>query len=716
MFKPRRRFAGRAAAIVFGLALVAALTLLRASEPYPLVAARETVFDYYQQLPPRPPADLPVLVVDIDEASLAAYGQWPWPRDLLATLTRRLGEMGAAAIAFDMLFAEPDRSSPSRTVPGTPDFDAEFADALATSPSILGLSERPGAEVETIPLKAGIAVSGARPVTIPLLRGAVLPLPKLRDASAGLGAISLGQDDSGTVVRNLPLVWRHGDAIVPTLALEALRIAAGETTLVVLGDTAGAGIVESVRVGQWSVPTTTSGALRLYYRPAGQGAAISAGDVLSDSYIDLTQTVAGRIVLIGTSAAGLLDLRRTALGEVVAGVSIHAQALEQILAGAYLYRADWVGGIEMLLFAVVGLILVLAVAFAGPRGGLVVSILAVLGGAASSWVAFSRYGVLIDVSFLLLGAVVVYAAMAFFRFAVTDADRRKLRNAFAYYVAPSLLAEIEENADTLRLGGEVRDLTVMFCDVRNYTSISERMRPEDVLGLLNRLFDRLAHCITTERGTIDKFMGDAIMAFWNAPLDVPHHPRRACRAALAMRDAVAALNASEVGEPIAIGIGISSGEALVGNMGSSERFDYSCVGDTVNVASRIEGACKVVHYGILVSEATAAAICDMAVLPAGHVHLRGVSEPQSVHILVGDERMAASPTFRTLRERHTALLAAGVPDDLLAECRRLSAEVESSLLVFYDALPERRADFSAFVAPAPLRAVGDRDLATGSEF
>ena len=714
MFQPRRKLTGRTAATLFGLALVAGLTLLRAGEPYPLVAARETVFDYYQQLQPRASSNLPVLVVDIDEASLAEHGQWPWPRDLMATLTRRLGELGAAAIAFDMLFSEPDRASPSRTIPGAPDFDAEFTDALGETPSVLGLSERPGAGAGEIPLKAGVAVSGAQPTTIPPLRGAVLPLPQLAQATSGLGAISLGQDDAGTVVRNLPLLWQRGETIVPTLALEALRIAAGETTIIVFGDTAEAGIVESVRVGQWAVPATATGALRLYYRPAEQGLTLSAGDVLSDGYASLAQTVAGRIVLVGTSAAGLLDIRRTALGEAVAGVSIHAQALEQILAGTYLHRADWVGGVEILLFAVVGAMLVLAVTFAGPKGGLVVSLLAVIGGTAASWLAFSRYGVLLDATFLLLGAIVVYAAMAFFRFAVTDADRRKLRSAFAHYVAPSLLVEIERNAQSVQLGGEVRDLSVMFCDVRNYTAISERMPPDEVLRLLNGLFDRLAHCITTERGTIDKFMGDAIMAFWNAPLDVPDHPRHACRAALAMREAVAALNTSGRNEPIAIGIGISTGEALVGNMGSRERFDYSCVGDTVNIASRIEGACKTVHYGILVTDRTAAAVPDMALLPAGHVHLRGVSEPQAAHLLVGDEILAASAAFLTLRERHHALLENGIPVDLIAQCRALAADVEPGLAAFYDALPMRRSDFSAAAAPLPLRAVAGSEVATGA--
>ena len=691
------------------------LTLLRAGEPYPLVAARETVFDYYQQLQPRPSADLPVLVVDIDEASLARHGQWPWPRDLMATLTRRLGELGAAVVAFDMLFAEPDRASPSRAIPGAPDFDAEFAGALAATPSVLGLSERPETGAGEIPLKTGMAISGTTPVTIPPMRGAVLPLPQLVDAATGLGTISLGQDDAGTVVRNLPLLWQQDETIVPTLALEALRIAAGEGTVVVLGDTAGVGIVESVRVGQWTVPTTAAGALRLYYRPAEEGAALSAGDLLADGYARLAEAVAGRIVLIGTSAAGLLDIRRTALGEAVPGVSIHAQALEQILAGSYLYRADWVGGLEMLLFAVVGAILVLAVTLAGPKGGLVVSVLAAIGGTGASWIAFSRYGVLLDATFLLLGAIVVYAAMAFFRFAVTDADKRKLRNAFAHYVAPSLLVEIENNAENVQLGGEVRDISVMFCDVRNYTAISQRMRPQDVLALLNALFDRLAHCITAERGTIDKFMGDAIMAFWNAPLDVPDHPRHACRAALAMRQAVAALNASGLNEPIAIGIGISTGEALVGNMGSRDRFDYSCVGDIVNIASRIEGACKVVHYGILVTQAVAAAVPEMAFLPAGHVHLRGVSEPQPAHLLVGDERTAAGAPFQALREQHAALVATGIPADLLAACRALALDVEPGLAAFYDVLPVRREDFSAFLAPVPLRAVGGTDMATGTE-
>ncbi|GLQ56328.1 CHASE2 domain-containing protein [Devosia nitrariae] len=705
MSKPRRKLNGRSAAILFGFALVAALTVLRASEPYPLVAARETAFDYYQQLQPRPAADLPVLVVDIDETSLGAHGQWPWPRDLLATLTERLGEMGAAAIAFDMLFAEPDRASPSRTIPGGPDFDDEFAAALAATPSVLGLSDRPGAASGSVPLKTGIAVSGAQPVTIHPLRGVVQPLPGLATASTGLGVISLGQDDSGAVVRTLPLVWRQGETIVPTLALEALRVAAGETTIVVLGDTADAGILESVRLGQWTVPTTASGALRLYYRPAGQGTTISAGDILADGHVDLAGSVAGRIVFVGTSAAGLFDIRRTALGEPVAGVSIHAQALEQILAGTYLHRADWVGGFEMLLFAAVGVVLVLAVTFAGPKVGLIVSFLAALGGAAASWVAFSNFGVLLDATFLLLGAVVLYAAMVFFRFAVTDADRRRLRNAFAHYVAPSLLAEIEEKADTLQLGGEVKDLSVMFCDVRNYTAISERLRPEELLRLLTTLFDGLGRCITDENGTIDKFMGDAIMAFWNAPLAVPEHPQHACRAALAMRRAVAALNTGDnLGErqPIAIGIGVASGEALVGNMGSHDRFDYSCVGDTVNLAARIEDACKHVHYDILLAGTTAEAVPEMALLPGGCVSLKGVAERQPVHLLVGGKDLAGSPAFTALREKHEALcarLARRPEPDLLAECRALASRIEPGLTVFYDTLVARAGDFAIPDAP-----------------
>jgi adenylate cyclase len=692
----RPRTLRRLATIALGLLLVALLTLLRAADPYPLVVARETVFDYYQQLKPRPDPDLPVTIVDIDEASLAAIGQWPWSRDILATLTNRLGELGAAVIAYDVLFTEPDRTSPSNVVENAEDYDASFAQALAEAPTVLAFSES-GSQT-TVPLKTGIAISGADPsAAIPALDGLNLPLLQLTQAASGLGAITLGATDAGTVVRNLPLLWRAGDTIVPALALEALRVPLGASTLVVVSSLVEPGHVEGVRLGPWTVPTSSTGSLRLYYRPLDPAVYVSAADILTGEHTAIANRIAGHIVLVGTSAGGLLDLRRSTLGVAVPGVSVHLQAIEQVMSGTYLHRADWVGGLEILVFAATGAILVLAVAFAGPATGLILSLVVAVSAAIGSWVAFAQYGLLLDATFLLLGAVLVYAAMAFLRFAVTDADRRRIRNAFAHYVAPSLLSEIERNAARLELGGETRELTVMFSDVRNSTALAERLPPPRLLQLLNGLFDALGGCITRESGTIDKFMGDAIMAFWNAPLPVEAHARRACTAALAMRQAVAAF--PEDPEPVAIGIGLATGEALVGNMGSHERFDYSCIGETVNIAARVEDACKTVRYDILVTEATARAAGNFAVLPAGTLHLRGISAPQPVYLLVGDAELEASPRFRKLSECHALLCAALASGegaaDYVKQCLSLATGIEPGLAGFYQNVLARSPDFAS---------------------
>jgi adenylate cyclase len=684
-------------ALLFGLAVILGLTLFRAADPYALVVAREATFDTFQQWRPREaPADLPIRIIDIDEASLAELGQWPWPRSTMATMARRLTELGAAAIAFDLLFSEPDRLSPSAVTGAGADYDADFAQALSAGPNVLSVAQSRRAPGTALAPKSGLAMTGTDPLaSLPELGGAAQPLPILAEAAPGLGVASLDQDGAG-VARRLPMLWRNGDTVLPTLAAEALRLAMGVSTLVVIGDSAGAGTVEQLRIGDFSVPTGPTGDLWLYYRHLPPETYVSARDLLSPDYADLAPLVAGQIVLVGASASGLLDIRASALGVAVPGVSIHAQALEQMLTGTFLQRADWVGGLEMAIFALAGLLITLAVIFTGPIVGLVVSVIIGALLVATSWWAFSVPRLLIDPSFALLGALLLYASMAFFRFAITDADRRRIRRAFAHYVEPSLLTRIEADSRLLRLGGDVRDLTVMFSDVRNFSALAERTEPSALVAILNRLFAVLGAAIVSQQGTIDKFMGDAIMAFWNAPVDVEYHAERACRAALAMRDAVDRLNASER-EPIAIGIGIATGPALVGNMGFEQRFDYSCIGDTVNVASRIEGMCRSVGHDILATAATAEAVPDLAWLPAGAVELKGMSEREPIYLLVGDDIMARSPAFGALVDAHSTLLAdlsAGVDPTLsLDVCRRAALHVDSRLGAFYAASLGRVEDF-----------------------
>ena len=711
---------------LFGLGIVLGLVLLRAADPYPVQALREIAFDFYQRSQPRPDADFPIRVVDIDEASLREVGQWPWPRDRLATIIDRLTEMGAAAIALDMLLPEADRLSPARIAESLegiadpailPDYDAVLAASIARAPVVLGFADSPFSESLPEAPRSGFAVSGVNPIAaVPRLQGAVLPLPALAEAAPGLGSLSLSTVETVNTVRRIPLLWSDGKQFFPTLSIEALRVALGVSTIVVLGETDGEGFVESVRVGDITVPTMPGGELWVYYRKPTPELYVSARDILAPGYAENAQRIAGHIVFIGTSASGLLDLHGTTLGDNVPGVSIHAQAIEQMLAGAYLTRTDWVSGLEIVGFLVLGALLVFAILRLGPLAGLLIGATSLAGVAAFSWLMFASRGLMIDPSFPLVGLALVYGALVFFQFRITDADKRKIRRAFGYYVAPSLLAEIERNGERLKLGGETRQLSVMFTDVRDFTPLSERLEPQRIFSILNTLFGALGARIIEELGTIDKFVGDAIMAFWNAPVDVADHARRACRAALGMRETLRALNAADgfglkgtdAGiDEIVIGIGIATGEALVGNMGLETRFDYSAVGDTINTASRVEGACKEVGYDIVVVEATRAAAADFAFLEAGSILLKGKSHREAIHILVGDAALALGADFMALRAEHERLLgalrdgrdAAG----LVASCGLRAATIDPRLVQFYEKLTSRKADF----APDQVLAVAE---------
>lgn len=700
---------------VFGLLIVLALVGLRAADPYPVQVLRDLSFDIYQRLKPREmPRDAPVRVIDVDEASLARLGQWPWPRDRLALLVDRLTEMGAAAVVFDMLFVEPDRMSPQALaglVAGIdattlPDYDAQFATALGSSPSILGISRLADGPAVRVRPKSGFAVSGADPrPALSQLGAAAEPLPLLAEAAQGIGVVSLNSTLSASAVRRLPMLWASGSAFFPSLAIEALRVAQGVDTLVVLGETADTYPV-AVKVGQFSVPTTSDGDLWLYYHRPDPDLTISAKDILGLGYQRHASRIAGQIVLVGTSASGLLDLHSTTLGDNVPGVTIHAQAIDQIMSGQFLTRADWVEGLEIVGFAVIGLVTVLVTLSLGPMAGLAAAAAVLLGTGWYSWMSFAGQGLMIDPSFPLIGIALCYAAMVFFQFAITDADKRQIRRAFGFYVAPALLSQIERNGDRLKLGGEMRDLTVLFTDMRGFTPLSEQLAPAQMLAVLNTLFGALGARIIAQSGTIDKFVGDAIMAFWNAPLDIKEHARKACVATLGMRQTLAELNArdafglkgSEIGvEALQIGMGIATGEALVGNMGLETRFDYSAIGDTVNIASRVEGASKEVGYDIVVVNATRAAVPDFAFLEAGSLTLKGKSRREPIHLLVGDAKLSQSSGFKLLKLSHEEtlrLLRSGA--DVIggvAECKALASKVEPGLLRFYDMLATRRADF-----------------------
>ena len=679
------RLLSRLPALLFGFAVVAALLAVRGYDPPVLSALRGAGFDTLERLWPRennPPQ--PVRIVDIDEASLGELGQWPWPRTQLAALVDELTELGAATIAFDIVFPEPDRLSPRRLLESAaaaqslqmampsfdagllPDNDQVFAAALAGRPVVTAFASSPGSAGQGAPLKAGFAQTGADATNAPLQLGRITAnIPAIDAAAAGVGSINVDLAREQGVARQIPMLWTDGSRLYPSLVVEALRVAQGLDTLLVHAAADTENAIESLVVGEISMPLSESGMFHVYYRPDAPELYVSAAAVIGGKEREaLRPLIEGHLVFIGTSAVGLLDVRTTALGETVPGVSIHAQAAEQILSGIFLTRPEWAAGTEFLIVLIAGVAITILGSLVKPWITIISSGLLATGILGLTVLAFRSQGVLFDATFPMLSLAAVFLSSIAFRLFVTDKEGRRLRGAFGHYVAPSVLAEIETNPKALKLGGEIRDVTVMFVDIENFTPLSEKLKPEDLVHVINLLLDACSKAILAEQGTIDKYIGDAVMAFWNAPVMIAEHQYRATRAALGIRGAVAALNKqpelaallkANDAKPLAVRIGLSSGPACVGNMGSSERFDYSVLGETVNIASRAEGICKHIDHDITIAGSLTAQTATLATLFAGNVPMKGKTHRQPIHAIMGDVELAASAEFKQLAEAYLGI-------------------------------------------------------------
>jgi adenylate cyclase len=704
--------------LAVGIFLLAILIFVRGLDPLPVRELRETYFDYLQTLSPREYVPLPVRVVDVDEASLEQYGQWPWPRDRFAEMTEKLTNYGAAVIIFDVIFAEPDRMSPSSLVSrfsnlqanldqqeiealASLDTDAMFADAIAQSRVVLGIALSKGVTTELRRSKAGFVEIGDQPgLGAPYLRTPTPILPVLTNAAAGIGAVSVNPLDGSTIVRTVPLIWTSDAGYYPSLSLEALRVAFGASTYVLQGAANIPRFLETVNLSDLSIPTLPDGQLWVHYRHESPELYVSAKDVLAEGYDPvLADKLQGNIVFVGTSAAGLLDIRTTALREPVPGVSIHAQMVEQILLQDFLVRNDFVEALEILTFVLLGVIVLGVMAWFGPLASIsagMLTAIVVLGG---SWFAFVQLQILFDATFALVGGFLAFSGLAAYQFIVADRDKRMIRKSFSHYVAPGVLDQIESSGHKVELGGINREVSLMFCDIRNFTPLTETVTADQMVSLLNNLFTKLGGKILAQSGTIDKFIGDAIMAFWNAPVLAENHRELAANAAIDMRSALVDFNAEHDHKPVSCAIGVNTGIACVGNIGSLDRFNYSAIGDTVNVASRIETACRQVDYDILITESMRAGLENFATLEAGYLGLKGKSMRIETHILIGRKAVKESEAFQKLEPLHRQLVRefarTGQLDEArLEECRTLALAIEPGLETFYKKLPERAADFA----------------------
>ncbi|MEP9354533.1 adenylate/guanylate cyclase domain-containing protein [Xanthobacter sp. KR7-65] len=711
---------------------LAAGLLLMAVDPAPLADARNRLFDLYQRAAPRLyDPDLPVRVVDVDDASLARIGQWPWPRTTIAALLEKLAGLGAAAVAFDMVFSEPDRLDPAAVVKLLPEAarapaeaalagrdssDRQLAATLGATPSVLGAILTHGSG-GSYPAKWGIASAGDDPLAfVPRFSGAVVPLPELAAAARGIGTLNW-LPDRDQVVRRVPLLLSVDGRLVPSLAAEALRVGQGASTYVVRASNASgdqafgtqSGIT-AVKIGALDVPTDASGEVRVRFSATDPRRFLSAAAVL-DGTVPAAD-VEGRIILIGSSAPGLMDTRATPLDAAVAGVEVQAQLIEHIVTGARLVRPDWARGAEILLAAVLGLALALVLpripALAAGVAGAVV--LAALG--AGTWLAFRQFDLLLDPMGPGAAVLATYVLGVLALYREEQRQKKWVRSVFGRFVSPKVVDRLAAQPDRLVLGGETREITILFCDLRDFTSLSETMDAQALTRFMNAYLTPMTEVVLAHGGTIDKYIGDAIMAFWNAPMHDPAHARNAALCALAMSRRLDVLNgewrraAEAEGRPwqdVRCGIGLATGPCCVGNLGSAQRLEYSCLGDDVNLASRIEGATKSLRVDILVSEATRDACPDLAFLEADLLMLKGKSRASQLYLLAGDAAFAASQDFERLGRRHAALMSsfgAGAMAEACGLAGDLAGEAPPRLARFYGLYTERCLGANGATAPA----------------
>jgi adenylate cyclase len=668
------------ASLLIALGIIALVGLIYFLAPNFLYVVEFNLFDQHFRLRGPRPANPQVVIVAIDEASVRAVGRWPWSRTVLADLVRKLDQAGAAAIAFDVLISEPEASNEraalerltrrlqARRLDGPvraelqqlaleADPDAALAAAIHDAERVVlasnfvfeGVPTAPP-ERKGSPLKSAIGVRSAtdpppasksQPFTnypergdFPPLHavGETFPIPPLLSAAAAVGHVNMIQEGDGSTRYEALIVESRG-YYYPSLAIEAIRVAAGldpSVRQVTFGD--------SFKLGDIVIPTDARSRVLIdYVGPQGTIPHISAADVLGGKGLE---RVKDRVVFIGATAEGLFDLRVTPFSPNMPGVEKHANMAANILERRFIVRPVWIELAEMAGIIAFPLVLALALPIMRPVPsiGFTLVVWAALFGAAHY--AFRRE-LWIPLVYPSLALVLTFIAVTVYRFFTEERQRQYTKRAFQQYVSPEVVARIVDNPEALQFGGELRNLTVLFSDIRDFTTFTEKNDPQLVVQMLREYLTEMTRIVIEEGGTLDKYIGDAVMAEFGAPIVYPDHALRGCRAALRMAAEVERLTAkwiAEGREPFRIGLGVNTGNMVVGNLGSEQLFDYTVIGDEVNLGARLESLNKDYQTDkhIIISDGTVEAAGDaIEVRELGEVKVKGKTRPVVVYELLG---------------------------------------------------------------------------------
>lgn len=602
--------------------LIAIFTILiicgiRYSDPWILEAIRMKALDVHQQTQKTKILE-DIITVEIDNKTMDKNGQWPWPREIMQRELIRLFESGAGMVVMPILFSQPDRDGK----------DQKFADILAQVPVVIG--QIPASEAKGNPVPRGVATIGLNwQPWVYKYDSAVGPVKIIGNAATGVGMMNTTPESDG-VVRRLPLVVQIDGKLYPSISLETLRVVAGDPSYQMKTGDAG---VEALRIPKFSkIITDSTGSIWIDFQYKTK--TYSLTDTLPD--------LKGKIIILSPTASGIDNPVATPIG-VIPGHDLIATSIGTMMTGTNISRPWWANFLEIGSVLILGSILAIIVLTLPWVVSLISPIVIVSTYFVSSFL-FTKYGYLVDWSYPALGIFVAWSIAAFLRFIAEFKLRQQIKKQFEHYLAPEMVKKLQQNPELLRLGGDTREMTFLFTDIRGFTPISEQYKtnPQGLTALINRFLTPMTWTIMNNFGTIDKYMGDCIMAFWNAPLDVPDQRKKAVGTSLEMLSKLESLNKELAQEnllPINVGIGINTGSCVVGNMGSDQRFDYSVIGDAVNLAARLEGQSKEYGVKIILGEETVKDIEDeYFCLELDSIAVKGKTEPVRIFTVLGENK------------------------------------------------------------------------------
>ena len=607
---------------------------------------RYQTWDYFQQIQPRQEVSDTILVVDITEEDLKKYGQWPWPRHTMAAFHATLTDAGAILVNYNILFADPDRMSGKeylKSMPMENELREQLGKVLPDTDAIFSyvMKERNNA---VLMMSVNHKESNVLPRTTPIIQkgdalpwlysypGLVVPNSKVAAGANAIG-VMVTAPEPDAVVRKMPMLIRVGDKVYPNMILENIRILNKSKRIKVISKQHG--IDEILVKKDAGIPVNHNAEMYINYAEPINYPHMTSDEVFTAQGLD---KVKGKIVVVGLDAAGLRYLKYTPHG-LTTDQMITAQALDTTLTGKHLFRLAQADTYEIVFMSFLLLLLIIVL----PRTSVLLAVPLLLfveiGVAYGAFVAYANKGFLIDPSWIMLSVFLIWSHSVYNNFATQSRLKQQIKKQFEHYLDPRMVKKLQKDPSLLKLGGETRHMTFMFCDIRGFTPISEQYKdnPAELTKLINRFLTRMTNVIIANGGTVDKFMGDCIMAFWNAPLKTADHQMLAVLTASQMQSELAMLNTQLTAENlpnIKIGIGINSGEALVGNMGSDQRFDYSVIGDPVNLAARLESASKTLGHTLIVGEATKKVIDDKFTFEfVDSITVKGKTEPVNVYTL-----------------------------------------------------------------------------------